>query len=43
MVGKLPLEGIVRPYFDASPDAPLSVFEAEADQHPVFLLKNAGT
>jgi deazaflavin-dependent oxidoreductase (nitroreductase family) len=33
------LEGIVRPYFDAQPDSPLSNFEAEAAQHPVFLLE----
>lgn len=32
------LEGIVRPYFDAQPDASLEAFEAEASQHPVFLL-----
>ena len=32
------LEGIVRPYFDAEPDSPLSEFEAEASRHPVFFL-----
>ena len=32
------LEGIVRPYFDAQYDAPVEAFEAEASQHPVFLL-----
>jgi len=32
------LEGIVRPYFTAQPDAPLEDFEAEAPRHPVFLL-----
>ena len=33
------LEGnIVRPYFDAQYDAPIEAFEAEASQHPVFLL-----
>jgi hypothetical protein len=31
-------EGIVHPYFDVQPDAPLEAFEAEADRHPVFLL-----
>ncbi|HEX5529276.1 MAG TPA: nitroreductase family deazaflavin-dependent oxidoreductase [Methylomirabilota bacterium] len=29
---------ITRPYFDASPDSPLAVFEAEAPRHPVFAL-----
>jgi len=29
---------ITRPYFDASPDSPLSAFEAEAPRHPVFVL-----
>ena len=33
------LEGIVQPYFDAQPDAPLEAFEAEASWHPVFLLE----
>ena len=28
--------GITKPYFDATPDAPLSAFEAEAARHPVF-------
>ena len=27
---------IVRPYFDAQPDAPLDAFVAEAPRHPVF-------
>jgi len=31
----------VRPYFDATPDSPLEAFAAEADRHPVFLLKPA--
>mgnify|MGYP001814207663 CR=1 FL=1 len=31
--------GIVRPYFDAQPDSPLQDFEAEAPNHPVFLLE----
>jgi deazaflavin-dependent oxidoreductase (nitroreductase family) len=29
----------VRPYFDAQLDSPLEAFEAEAAQHPVFLLE----
>jgi len=29
---------VVRPYFDAAPDSPLSAFAAEASQHPVFRL-----
>ena len=29
---------ITRPYFDASPGAPLAAFEAEAPRHPVFVL-----
>jgi deazaflavin-dependent oxidoreductase (nitroreductase family) len=33
------LEGIVRPYFDVQPDAPLEAFAAEAPRHPVFLIK----
>jgi deazaflavin-dependent oxidoreductase (nitroreductase family) len=32
---------IVRPFFDAAKDAPLSDFEAEADRHPVFRLGDA--
>jgi len=32
------LEGIVRPYFDVQPDAPLGAFAAEAPRHPVFLI-----
>ncbi|HZS88643.1 MAG TPA: hypothetical protein VFE42_14310 [Chloroflexota bacterium] len=28
--------GIVRPYFDVTPDAPLTAFAAEALRHPVF-------
>lgn len=35
----LKLAGIVRPYFDARPNSPLEAFEAEALQHPVFLLE----
>ena len=31
-------EKIVRPYFAASPEAPLEAFEAEAPAHPVFEL-----
>jgi hypothetical protein len=27
---------ITRPYFDATPDAPLEAFQAEAARHPVF-------
>lgn len=27
-----------RPYFDATPDAPVEHFVAEADRHPVFEL-----
>ena len=33
------LVGIVRPYFDVRPDAPLEDFAAEAPRHPVFLLR----
>ena len=33
---------ITRPYFDATPASPLSVFEAEAPRHPVFRLERAG-
>ncbi len=29
---------VVRPYFDVTKDAPLSAFESEAPQHPVFKL-----
>lgn len=29
---------VTRPYFDARPDSPLEAFEAEAAQHPVFLI-----
>lgn len=29
---------IVKPYFDAPPDAPLAAFVAEAGRHPVFRL-----
>ena len=29
---------VVRPYFDAAPDAPLDAFAAEAPRHPVFRL-----
>jgi deazaflavin-dependent oxidoreductase (nitroreductase family) len=32
------LVGIVRPYFDVQPDAPLEDFINEAPRHPVFLL-----
>jgi len=31
-------EGIVRPYFDVQPDAPLEAFVTEAPRHPVFQL-----
>jgi deazaflavin-dependent oxidoreductase (nitroreductase family) len=31
--------GIVRPYFEVQPDSPLQDFEAEAPDHPVFLLE----
>ncbi len=34
-------EGIVRPYFDVQPDAPLEAFVAEAPCHPVFQLSDA--
>ena len=34
-------EGIVRPYFDVPPDAPLEAFVAEAPRHPVFQLSRA--
>lgn len=33
------LEGIVRPYFEVQPDSSLDEFEAEAPNHPVFLLE----
>jgi deazaflavin-dependent oxidoreductase (nitroreductase family) len=29
---------ITRPYFDVTPDSPLTAFEAEAARHPVFAL-----
>ena len=29
---------IVKPFFDATPDAPLEAFAAEASRHPVFRL-----
>jgi len=32
----LALAPIVRPYFDAAPDAPIEAFAAEAARHPVF-------
>ncbi|GCE45832.1 deazaflavin-dependent oxidoreductase (nitroreductase family) [Thermosporothrix hazakensis] len=31
--------GIVRPFFSATSGAPLAAFEAEAKEHPVFLLQ----
>ena len=31
-------EGIVRPYFDVQPEAPVEAFAAEAPRHPVFQL-----
>ncbi|MBI3933532.1 MAG: nitroreductase family deazaflavin-dependent oxidoreductase [Acidobacteria bacterium] len=37
-IGKI---GIVRPYFDVSPDSPLEAFVAEAPLHPVFRLQIA--
>jgi hypothetical protein len=33
---------VVRPFFDASPDAPLEAFAAEADRHPVFRIEPVG-
>jgi len=33
---------VVRPYFDAAPDAPLDAFAAEAPHHPVFRLSESG-
>lgn len=33
----------IRPYFDATPESPLSDFEREAARHPVFLIQAAGT
>jgi deazaflavin-dependent oxidoreductase (nitroreductase family) len=33
---------VVRPYFDADPDAPLEAFAAEAPRHPVFRLTGSG-
>lgn len=33
--------GVVRPYFDVPPEAPVTDFEAEAPRHPVFLLEKA--
>jgi deazaflavin-dependent oxidoreductase (nitroreductase family) len=30
---------VVRPFFDAAPNAPLESFAAEADQHPVFRIE----
>lgn len=33
---------VVRPYFDADPDAPLEAFAAEAPHHPVFRLTGSG-
>ncbi len=33
---------VVRPYFDAAPDAPLDAFAAEAPRHPVFRLTESG-
>ncbi len=32
---------VVRPFFDAAKDAPVSEFAAEADRHPVFRLGGA--
>jgi len=34
---------ITRPYFDASPTAPLTAFEAEAGRHPVFRLQTTSS
>jgi deazaflavin-dependent oxidoreductase (nitroreductase family) len=31
---------IVRPYFDAAPDSPLTQFAAEISRHPVFRLRS---
>jgi deazaflavin-dependent oxidoreductase (nitroreductase family) len=33
---------LVRPYFDAAPDAPLEEFAAEASRHPVFRIVERG-
>jgi deazaflavin-dependent oxidoreductase (nitroreductase family) len=33
---------VVRPFFDVRPDASLEEFEAEADRHPVFRLREYG-
>jgi deazaflavin-dependent oxidoreductase (nitroreductase family) len=33
---------LVRPYFDAEPDAPLEEFAAEASRHPVFRIVERG-
>jgi hypothetical protein len=35
-------EAITRPYFNATPDAPMNVFEADVANHPVFELIPAG-
>ena len=33
---------VVRPFFDAAPDSPLTQFAAEVSRHPVFRLRSAG-
>ena len=33
---------VTRPFFDARPDAPVEVFVAEGDRHPVFRLGEPG-
>jgi deazaflavin-dependent oxidoreductase (nitroreductase family) len=33
---------VVWPFFDVRPNAPLEAFEAEADRHPVFKLREYG-
>jgi hypothetical protein len=32
---------VVRPFFDVTPDSPLTEFETEAPHHPVFRLTDA--
>jgi deazaflavin-dependent oxidoreductase (nitroreductase family) len=34
---------VVRPYFDAAPNSPLTEFAAELSQHPVFRLRSPQT
>jgi deazaflavin-dependent oxidoreductase (nitroreductase family) len=35
--------GITKPYFDATPESPVSDFEAEAARHPVFRIVESAT